>query len=203
MSKTHIFVLAFCLLSSLAKAQMFFGEQKSKQDSAFLSLAATPPMGWNSWNKFGCNVNEALLKETADAMISSGMKEAGYQYIVIDDCWQVGRDKDGTIIGWTRFQIAPQTFLNLDGVHGASCPVKFFYHHPALAPDSGVEFLQAPDGKVYCRVGQDGKYRSLGAVTKDQPIEVAAQFKVSIAEPLVNARREVNFFQLPRMSSSA
>ena len=62
-------------------------EQKSLNDSVFLSLAATPPMGWNSWNKFGCKISESLLKEMADAMCSSGMKAAGYEYIVIDDCW--------------------------------------------------------------------------------------------------------------------
>ena len=63
---------------------MFFGENQSKQDSIFESLAATPPMGWNSWNKFGCDVNENLLKQMADAIANSGMKDAGYQYIVID-----------------------------------------------------------------------------------------------------------------------
>ncbi len=62
------------------------------------SLASTPPMGWNSWNKFGCNVSEDLIKQMADAMVTTGMKDAGYQYIVIDDCWQVSRDKDGNII---------------------------------------------------------------------------------------------------------
>jgi len=62
------------------------------------ALAATPPMGWNSWNKFGCNVSEDLIRQTADAMVRSGMKDAGYQYVVIDDCWQVSRDKDGNII---------------------------------------------------------------------------------------------------------
>ena len=61
-------------------------------------LAKTPPMGWNSWNKFACDVNETLIKEIADAMVSTGMKAAGYQYIVIDDCWQIGRDNDGNII---------------------------------------------------------------------------------------------------------
>jgi alpha-galactosidase len=61
-------------------------------------LAPTPPMGWNTWNKFGCNVSETLIKGAADAMVSSGMKDAGYQYIVIDDCWQVSRDKDGNIV---------------------------------------------------------------------------------------------------------
>ena len=61
-------------------------------------VALTPPMGWNSWNKFGCNVSEDLLKSMADGMVSSGMKDAGYQYVVIDDCWQVSRDADGNIV---------------------------------------------------------------------------------------------------------
>jgi len=61
-------------------------------------LAKTPPMGWNSWNKFACNVSEQLIRETADAMVSSGMKDAGYQYIVVDDCWQVSRDSHGNIV---------------------------------------------------------------------------------------------------------
>jgi alpha-galactosidase len=64
----------------------------------FESIAMTPPMGWNSWNRFGCNVSEKLLMETADAMVSSGMRDAGYEYVVIDDCWQIGRDSLGFII---------------------------------------------------------------------------------------------------------
>src|SRR5438309_12114811 len=56
------------------------------------SLAPTPPMGWNSWNKFGCNVSDKLIREMADAVVSSGMQAAGYQYVNIDDCWQeIGR----------------------------------------------------------------------------------------------------------------
>src|SRR5450432_3734775 len=61
-------------------------------------LAPVPPMGWNSWNKFGCNVSEQLIKQMADVMVKSGMKDAGYNYIVIDDCWQVRRDSMGNII---------------------------------------------------------------------------------------------------------
>ena len=84
-------VLLFVLLSCAS----VFAQEK---------LAATPPMGWNSWNKFACKVNEDVIRQTADAMVASGMKDAGYQYIVIDDCWQVSRDKDGTI------QADPKTF---------------------------------------------------------------------------------------------
>jgi len=70
----------------------------SMQAQKFEGLAKTPPMGWNSWNKFGCNVSEKLIRETADAMASSGMKDVGYEYVVIDDCWQVSRDSLGFIV---------------------------------------------------------------------------------------------------------
>jgi alpha-galactosidase len=67
-------------------------------------LALTPPMGWNSWNKFGCDINETIIKEMADAMVETGMKKLGYEYIVIDDCWQIARKPDGTIVAdSTRF----------------------------------------------------------------------------------------------------
>src|SRR5260370_23485372 len=58
----------------------------------FHGLAGTPPMGWNSWNHFACDVSERLIRETADAIVASGMRDAGYRYVVIDDCWQIARD---------------------------------------------------------------------------------------------------------------
>src|SRR3954466_6377173 len=63
----------------------------------FDDLARTPPMGWNSWHKFGCDVSEKLIRGAADALVSSGMKEGGYQYVVIDDCWHGQRDAEGNI----------------------------------------------------------------------------------------------------------
>jgi len=60
-------------------------------------LAQTPPMGWNSWNRFACSVNEKIIRDTADAMVASGMRDAGYQYVVIDDCWHGPRDANGFI----------------------------------------------------------------------------------------------------------
>ena len=61
-------------------------------------LAATPPMGWNSWNRFHCDIDEELVRETADALVESGMRDAGYAYLNLDDCWQASRDADGTIV---------------------------------------------------------------------------------------------------------
>ncbi|MFL5560775.1 MAG: glycoside hydrolase family 27 protein [Gemmatimonadaceae bacterium] len=61
------------------------------------TLALTPPMGWNSWNKFACNVSEQLIRETADAMVRTGMRDAGYQYVNVDDCWHGERDSLGFI----------------------------------------------------------------------------------------------------------
>ncbi len=51
-------------------------------------LAPVPPMGFNTWNKFGCDVDETLIRQTADAMVETGMLDAGYRYLVIDDCWR-------------------------------------------------------------------------------------------------------------------
>ncbi len=85
----------FALLLAVAGATLLDLPASAQTSS---SLAKTPPMGWNSWNKFGCNVSDKLIREMADAMVSSGMQAAGYQYVNIDDCWQVSRDVQGTIV---------------------------------------------------------------------------------------------------------
>lgn len=54
----------------------------------------TPPMGWNSWNTFGSDINEDLIRETADSMVAAGLPDCGYEYLVIDDCWSL-RERDG------------------------------------------------------------------------------------------------------------
>ncbi|MBE6597808.1 MAG: glycoside hydrolase family 27 protein [Ruminococcaceae bacterium] len=62
-------------------------------------LAQTPPMGWNSWNTFGSRIDEKLLRDTADAICDLGLKEAGYEYVVIDDCWALeDRDENGRMV---------------------------------------------------------------------------------------------------------
>jgi alpha-galactosidase len=82
-----------CLAASLALLA------SSAQAEKFEGLALTPPMGWNTWNTFAGNCSDALVRETADAMIANGMRDAGYVYIVIDDCWsKKERDQDGQLV---------------------------------------------------------------------------------------------------------
>jgi alpha-galactosidase len=66
-------------------------------------LARTPPMGWNSWNKFAGAIDDEAVRGIADAMVSSGMKKAGYVYVNIDDTWQLDRDANGNITTNTKF----------------------------------------------------------------------------------------------------
>lgn len=89
-------------LSTMAIAQYAPVDPKTvrpSQDPARTvnGLAMTPPMGWNSWNRFACNINEQVVRKTADAMAANGLRDAGYRNVVIDDCWQGARDKDGFI----------------------------------------------------------------------------------------------------------
>jgi alpha-galactosidase len=72
------------------------GASHSGAGAAGASL--TPPMGWNPWYRFGCGINEQLISQTADAMIASGMRDLGYRYVIIDDCWMAAqRDANGAL----------------------------------------------------------------------------------------------------------
>jgi len=83
-------------LVALVIIKFAFGLLLNAQD--FNDLAKTPPMGWNSWNTFHCDINEEIIKEVADAFVTKGLKDVGFEYIIIDDCWQVERDENGTLV---------------------------------------------------------------------------------------------------------
>lgn len=84
-------------VASVSLTAMAQGNNYVQDYTKYEGLALTPPMGWNSWNKFACNVDENMIKQMADAMVSSGMRDAGYTYINIDDCWHGDRDAQGFI----------------------------------------------------------------------------------------------------------
>src|SRR5450631_1008696 len=87
MRKTLLAALLFCSCGFSLRAQKFE------------TLAMTPPMGWNSWNTFAVHINEKLVMDMADAMVASGMKDAGYIYLVLDDGWMaMERDSQGNLV---------------------------------------------------------------------------------------------------------
>jgi len=119
-------------------------------------LAKTPPMGWNSWNKFGCNVSEQLIRETADAMVSSGMRDAGYQFVNIDDCWQVSRDANGTIVAdIARFPGGIKALA--DYVHSKGLKLGIYTDAGTLTCEGRPGSLnhESQDAKTYAEWGVD------------------------------------------------
>jgi alpha-galactosidase len=83
--------------TALAFLSMMAGSAPAPARALENGAARTPPMGWNSWNKFQCDVSERLIRETADALVTTGLRDAGYAYVIIDDCWQGARDAGGFI----------------------------------------------------------------------------------------------------------
>jgi alpha-galactosidase len=86
-------------------------------------LAATPPMGWNSWNHFAEKVDDKVVRETADAMVSSGMAAAGYVYVNIDDTWEGGRDAAGNLVPNSKF---PDMKALADYVHSKGLKIGIY-----------------------------------------------------------------------------
>jgi alpha-galactosidase len=117
-------------------------------------VARTPPMGWNSWNLFACKVRDAVVRAQADAMATNGMKEAGYTYINIDDCWQGKRDAQGNIQGNEKF---PDMKALTDYIHGKGLKAGI-YSSPGPKTCAGYEGSyqhEAQDAQQYAKWGFD------------------------------------------------
>jgi len=117
-------------------------------------LAKTPPMGWNSWNLFAGRVDDKIVREMADAMVSSGMRDAGYVYLNIDDTWEGDRDANGVIHSNNKF---PDMKALADYVHSKG--LKFgIYSGPGPYTCAGYEGSyahEAQDAKTYASWGVD------------------------------------------------
>ena len=124
----------------------------------FENVALTPPMGWNSWNTFEVNINEDLVKKTADIIVSSGLKDAGYEYIVLDDGWMVKdhRDKNGDLIpDPVKFPHGMKALI--DYVHSKG--LKFGLYNCAgtqtCAGYPGTRGYEYQDARFYANLGID------------------------------------------------
>lgn len=96
--RKKVFICPLLLLTFLVMKNPTLKAQPLDTATLRLKGISAPPMGWMTWNGFGENINETIIKEIADAMVTSGMADAGYKYIFIDDGWQGGRDNKNNII---------------------------------------------------------------------------------------------------------
>ena len=143
------------------------------------SLASTPPMGWNSWNTFGHHVEESVIREMADMLVSASFKDHGYEYIVIDNCWSVreGRDSNGDLVA------DPEKFPN--GIQALAD-----YVH-----DKGFKLGIYSDAAEKTCAGHPGSYGFA-----DQSIAVAVINRGSRGEDVTVKARDLGLLDSPKLA---
>jgi alpha-galactosidase len=170
-------------LSLVGGAQLYAAET---------GVAATPPMGWNSWNQFACKVTDATVRAAADAVAANGMKQAGYEYINIDDCWQGTRDAAGNIQGNERF---PDMKALADYVHSKGLKIGI-YSSPGpktCALYEGSYQHEDQDAQRYAEWGFDYlKYDWCSASKVYQSSDMRAVYK-KMGDALKKTGRSIGF----------
>jgi alpha-galactosidase len=156
------------------------------------AVAATPPMGWNSWNHFQCRVSEDVVRAEARAMASNGMKAAGYRYVNVDDCWQATRDAQGNIQPNSKF---PDIKGLANYIH--SLGLKFgVYSSPGpktCAGYTGSYQHELQDARTYASWGVDYlKYDWCSASGVYQPSQMQAVYR-KMGDALRSTRRPIVF----------
>ena len=139
--------------------------------------ARTPPMGWNSWNHFACKVTAADVRSAADAIVSTGMKSAGYIYVNIDDCWQGTRDEKGVIHPNEKF---PDMKGLSDYVHSKGLKLGI-YSSPGPKTCGGYEGSlghEELDAQTYANWGIDYLKYDYCSFQGDVPAQMAAYKKM-------------------------
>src|SRR5215813_8488054 len=153
-------------------------------------LARTPPMGWNSWNKFAGRVDDATVRAIADAMAGNGMREAGYVYINIDDTWEAGRDAQGNIQSNKKF---PDMKALADYVHKKGLKLGI-YSSPGPNTCAGYEGSyghEEQDARTYAAWGIDYlKYDWCGARNLYTDEEMQAVYQI-MGDALLKQRRPI------------
>lgn len=137
-------LLAFALTTLTSQAQKFE------------SISDTPALGWNSWNTFDCDVSEELIKSMADAMVESGMKDAGYEYINIDDCWHGERDAEGNIqVNNERFPSGMKALADYVHAKGLKLGIYSDAGDTTCAGYPGSRGYEYQDARTYAEWGID------------------------------------------------
>jgi alpha-galactosidase len=182
-SKTLLLIsLVLASVTSIAQTP---AKAKTKAATAAPVLAATPPMGWNSWNFFAGKVTDQDIRNAADQIVSTGMKDAGYIYINIDDTWEAERDASGVLHTNSKF---PDMKALADYVHSKGLKLGI-YSGPGLKTCAGFTASldhEAQDAQLYASWGIDYLKYDLCSFRRDEmaakaPNDKAAQMRMMIA----------------------
>lgn len=155
-------------------------------------LAPTPPMGWMTWNFFADKISEKVIMEMADAMVTSGMLEAGYHYIIIDDGWQGGRDNKNNIIpDPNKFPSGMKALV--DYVHGKGLKLGIYSDAAQLtcAGYTGSLDFEEQDAKTFASWGID--YLKYDYCHAPEDVETAKVRYRRMANALRDSGREIVF----------
>jgi alpha-galactosidase len=155
-----------------------------RTSAAQTQVALTPPMGWNSWNYFAGKVDDKGIRAAADQMVATGMKDAGYVYVNIDDTWEGDRDANGVIHSNAKF---PDMKALADYVHSKGLKIGI-YSGPGLKTCAGFTASlghEEQDAKTYAEWGIDYLKYDLcsfrgDTMAKQAPDDKAAQMKLMI-----------------------
>ena len=153
-------------------------------------LAQTPPMGWNSWNHFGSNVDDSIVRAAADKLVSSGLSSLGYVYINIDDCWEGTRDPNGNIVPNGKF---PDMKALADYVHERGLKLGIYSSPGPLTCGGylGSYGYEEQDAKTYASWGIDYlKYDWCSAARVYTNKQLQAAFQ-KMGTALVNSGRPI------------
>jgi alpha-galactosidase len=177
---TSLSIAALTAITFAATSQLPARAQQSSESA----VAQTPPMGWNSWNYFHSNVTEQDIKQAADALVSTGMKDAGYIYVNIDDTWEGTRNADGVLSTNSKF---PDMKGLAEYVHSKGLKLGI-YSGPGPKTCGGYTASyghEQQDADLYASWGIDYlKYDlcSFGQIMQEKaPDDKAAQMKIMIA----------------------
>ena len=177
-------ISASLCLAALALASMAAAAQSSSSASS-TKVAQTPPMGWNSWNYFHRNVTDQDVRNAADALVSSGMRDAGYIYVNIDDTWEGERDANGVLHTNSKF---PDMKALADYVHSKGLKLGI-YSGPGSRTCAGFPASldhESQDAQLYASWGIDYLKYDLCSFRKDvmaaqAPNDKAEQMRLMVA----------------------
>ncbi len=158
-------------------AVMILGGSSGISFAQEAQIGRTPPMGWNSWNHFECKVSDAVVRGAADALVSNGMKAAGYVYVNIDDCWQGKRDEKGFVHPNERF---PDMKALAGFVHSKGLKLGI-YSSPGPKTCAGYEGSlghEEQDAQTYAEWGIDYLKYDYCSFKGDVPAQIAAYKKM-------------------------